>query len=263
MSLTDNMMIIINADDFGLNESCTKAIMEAFSRNLISSSTVCSNGPYYDEARDFIKEHGREEQIGIHFNLTEGWPLTEKIRSWRTFCNQKGMFHNQINRLKPLSKDETLAVSLELSAQLELMQRDGLPVTHADSHHHIHTAIFLAPIVLNVLTKYHISKVRIHHNMGTISQEKRILKWLFNSYLQFKGFTITNLLGSFRDLPTIPSHLRHRWLELVVHPEYDPGGKLVDRFHNEGITENPSLEDEVNSLGVLRRYSFHDLLIFK
>lgn len=36
--------IIINADDFGQTESCTKAIYEAFESGLITDTTMVANG---------------------------------------------------------------------------------------------------------------------------------------------------------------------------------------------------------------------------
>ena len=45
--------LIVNADDYGLTESCSKAIAEAFEKNLISSTTACANGEYIEEAFAF------------------------------------------------------------------------------------------------------------------------------------------------------------------------------------------------------------------
>jgi chitin disaccharide deacetylase len=40
----------INADDFGLNSSVNKAIIEAFDNNYINSTTLMANMPGFDEA---------------------------------------------------------------------------------------------------------------------------------------------------------------------------------------------------------------------
>lgn len=41
-------MIVINADDFGLNDSKSNAIIEAFSKGLISSTTMEVNQESFD-----------------------------------------------------------------------------------------------------------------------------------------------------------------------------------------------------------------------
>ena len=42
--------IIINADDFGLNSSVNKAIVESFNNGLINSTTLMANMPGFEEA---------------------------------------------------------------------------------------------------------------------------------------------------------------------------------------------------------------------
>ena len=42
--------VIINADDFGLNEHCSLAIAEAFKKGLITDTTMVANGEYFDDA---------------------------------------------------------------------------------------------------------------------------------------------------------------------------------------------------------------------
>ena len=40
----DECAVIINADDFGQTESCTRAIYEAFQKGLITDTTMVANG---------------------------------------------------------------------------------------------------------------------------------------------------------------------------------------------------------------------------
>lgn len=114
--------IIINADDFGLNDSCTKAIGEAFKRKLITDTTMVANGEAIVTAVEMINKYGMQENIGIHFNLTEGKPLTEEIKKYPKFVKD-GMFHGKINRLTPLKKVEKEALHKELTAQIEALEK--------------------------------------------------------------------------------------------------------------------------------------------
>ena len=95
--------LIVNADDFGLTESCTKAIAEAFRLGLISSTTACANGEAIENAYRIANENGFLDRVGIHINLTEGAPLTEGIKNDPFFC-ESGVFHGKINRLKKPGK---------------------------------------------------------------------------------------------------------------------------------------------------------------
>ena len=80
------MKLIINADDFGMTKSCTKAIFDAFNQNLITDTTMVANGEAFDFANELSKGHKIRESIGIHFNLTEGIPLTEDIKKCAKFA---------------------------------------------------------------------------------------------------------------------------------------------------------------------------------
>jgi len=224
------MNVIINADDFGLNEHCSFAIAEAFEKGLITDTTIIANGEYFDDAVELSRKNHFNDRIGIHFNITEGTPLTENIKKMSAFT-ENGRFHGKINRIKPLSKDEKTAVYEELSAQIIKIENAGLKVTHADSHHHIHTAIFIAPIFMRVCKEHGINKLRLHRNIGSISLFKKLIKKSYNSFLRKKGFVTTKFFGSLED---IKNRAVFENLEVMVHPDFDKQGKLIDRTDVQG-----------------------------
>ena len=219
------MNIIINADDFGLNEHCSKAIAQAFREGLITDTTMMATGEYFDEAVELAKEQGFIDKIGIHLNLTEGEPLTNGIKSCKSFV-EAGRYHHRNNRLKPLSKGEKEALYIELTAQVEKILNAGIQITHADSHHHIHTAVFVASIAARVCKEHGITKIRLHRNIGSISALKMIVKKKYNRWLHKQGFKTTEFFGSLRDIEG--SELQDN-TEIMVHPDFDKDGVLIDR----------------------------------
>lgn len=220
--------IIINADDFGLTESCSLAIICAFKQGYISSTTMCANGYYFDKALELAKENDLIRKIGIHINLTEGVPLTSKIKEDTMFCCNEE-FHGKINRYKPLSFKQKVAVYDEVKAQIENMKKAGLTITHADSHHHIHTSIFIAPTIFKVLKLYNIKKVRIHRNIGHINVIKKIYKKLFNLWLKINKFIVADYFGDINDCKKINIKGKTKVLEIMVHPDYNKNDVLIDR----------------------------------
>lgn len=222
--------IIINADDFGLHRRCTDAICEAFRKGLITDSTWLTNGEAFDYAAERIGTEHLEGRIGIHLNLTEGKPLTEAIKAFPGFT-ANGAFHGKINRTKPLTREEQRAVYEELSAQARRIEETGLAITHADSHHHIHTGIFIAPIAARVCKEHGICKIRLHRNIGAISPQKRMVKKLYNAWLHAQGFTTTRFFGSMEDVER--DGLKDG-LEIMVHPDFDGQGRLIDRTGEDG-----------------------------
>lgn len=216
--------IIINADDFGLNDSCTKAIGEAFKRKLITDTTMVANGEAIVTAVEMINKYGMQENIGIHFNLTEGKPLTEEIKKYPKFVKD-GMFHGKINRLTPLKKVEKEALHKELTAQIEALEKKDINITHADSHHHIHTGIFISPIVIRVCKEHNVRKIRLHRNIGIIQWYKKLVKKLYNLEIKRNGFITTKYFGSLEDIEVEI----YDNTEIMIHPDYDKNGVLIDR----------------------------------
>lgn len=220
--------MVVNADDFGLTESCTRAIAEAFRQGLISSTTACANGAAIEAAYRNANENGFLRRVGIHINLTEGTPLTEGMKTDPFFC-EGGVFRGRINRLKKPSKATLAHLEEEVAAQIERLRAIGFPLSHADSHHHIHTSVFLIGTVEKVLKRYGILKIRLHRNLGAIRFYKRILKNRFNERLQKHGFSTTEKMGSLDDLKAMPEAAREHLTEIMVHPDFDRAGVLIDR----------------------------------
>ena len=204
--------LIVNADDFGLFEHNSRAIAEAFKKGYVTDTTAMATGEYLD-------------RIGIHFNLTEGVPLTEEMKNCPMFV-ENGRFHKHPDRLRAPSEEEERAIYAELTAQVKRLKDAGVVLTHADSHHHIHTGPFLIPIFLRICDEAGIEKIRLHRNLGKIKLYKRIVKKRFNKFLWQNGMKTTAYFGSLEDalLCGIPGDT-----EIMVHPDYDENGQLIDR----------------------------------
>lgn len=218
--------LLVNADDYGLFEHNSRAIAEAFQKGLITDTTMMATGEWFDDAVTLAKEKGFFGRIGIHFNLTEGEPLTDEMKNCPMFV-ENGRFHKHPDRLHPLTKEETTAVFTELTAQVKKMKDAGINITHADSHHHIHTGPFLIPIFLEVCRDAGIEKIRLHRNFGKIRFYKRIVKKRFNKNLLREGMKTTEFFGSLEDALTCG--LPDGTTEIMVHPDYDQNGLLIDR----------------------------------
>jgi len=221
-----NNKLIINADDYGLTESCSKAIAEAFEKNLISSTTACANGVYIEQALVLSQEQGFADKIGIHINLTEGQPLTEAISEDPFFC-EEGKFHGHINRLKKLTEEQLAEIKAEVTAQIERLLSLGYTISHADSHHHIHTCVYIEKAIKDVLFAYGIKKIRLHRNIGKIPFHKRVVKRWYNKKLRKQGFTTCRYFGSLKDFAL--GGKVSGTCEIMVHPDYNPKGELIDR----------------------------------
>ncbi len=226
--------LIVNADDFGISPEVNRAICECFSKRMISSTTLMVNMPYADEAVQLAKEYGFEDRVGIHLNLTSGYPLTRSIRRCPIFCTRGGRFNaafekNTRTRLY-IGRKEAEAAREEIEAQLRRYIEYGLADHHLDSHHHVHTDWSIWRILEPLLIKYNIRSVRLSRNIyGKISPLKAVYKWIYNHRLKRLGIKTTDYFGSFRDLKKCADRIPKQSLtEVMVHPMYDQDGVLSD-----------------------------------
>ena len=226
--------IIVNADDFGQSSIVNRAILTCFSRGLISSATMMANMPGFDEACDMAISNQLTDRIGVHLNLTDGWPLLPELRSNPALCDASGRFRRIRSRL--LSKSDRAMIAAEVSAQIQRCRDAGLPLTHADSHQHVHNEPMVFLAILPVLKQLGIRHLRISRNMDSLPalSVKRIAKSCFNRWITFHGLRGTDYFGTVENFERFRAtdRLAAASVEILTHPSIDQAGTLIDHLDN-------------------------------
>jgi chitin disaccharide deacetylase len=195
--------LIVNADDFGISAEVNRAIVEAFGKGVISSATLMTNMPGFDEACELAHCHGLLGKIGVHLNLSSGYPLSAPVRRCSRFCDDTGMFRSRRTRFR-LSKEERHALETEFAAQVEACLDRGLRPTHLDSHHHVHTEWAIGAAAITVARRYGIKAIRLSRNCGPgIDWVRKVYKVAYNSRLRIYGLAKTRYFGSSADVQEI------------------------------------------------------------
>lgn len=153
--------LITNSDDFGLTQSITDAIIDTHINGIMTSTTLMVNMEGTDYAIQKAKEF-TTLGVGIHFNLTEGKPLSEPHKI-PLLLNQDGEFKNNLEQRRNFlfGKEKQKQAELELNLQLECLLDNGLIPTHFDSHHHITGTPVAFQASINAARKYQVKKARI------------------------------------------------------------------------------------------------------
>ncbi|MBU0580040.1 MAG: ChbG/HpnK family deacetylase [Candidatus Margulisbacteria bacterium] len=143
--------LIVNADDFGLNTGVNRAIIETFQNGIVTSTTLMVNCPSTKEGVELAKQNP-QLGVGLHFNLTQGKPMSGKINS---LTDQKGFFlkRSQFEIRLLAGKIKKEDIIQELNLQWDIFLSLGLKPTHLDSHQHIHIYPKVFPIVLDFVNK--------------------------------------------------------------------------------------------------------------
>jgi predicted glycoside hydrolase/deacetylase ChbG (UPF0249 family) len=143
--------LIVNADDFGLTAGVDRAIVEAHTRGIVTSSTLMANGRAFDDAVHLAKTVPRLS-IGCHVVLIDGEPVldAERLPSITSAHSNGLRFRDGLKSFAAraltgrLDPDE---IEAEASAQIRKLQGAGIDVSHVDTHKHTH----LFPAILRPL----------------------------------------------------------------------------------------------------------------
>jgi len=228
--------LIVNADDFGLSSLINCAITELFNKGLINSTTIMANMPCFDEAVEMAFNNNFDNKIGIHLTLSQDLPLTTNIQSIYLFNPAN---HNHSENIRKhlffITKNEKKLVFNEFATQIEKVKKIGIKITHIDSHHHIHEIWPITRIVIDLLKKYNIASMRILNNLNRSSRlYKTIYRNIINKQIRIKGLEFTDFFGNqleaISQFKIAPSVFEDKKLEIMVHPDYNNKGIIIDKI---------------------------------
>ncbi len=216
------MLVIINADDLGVNDHCNDRIFDLMEQGRITSATVMANCPGTEDALRRALQF-RQCSFGVHLNATTQEPLRADPEL-RPLLNDRGCFTKDLH-LKPMPASTRRALFLEFCAQIDRVRAAGISISHLDSHHHVHNLPRVFPILKALQRKYGIRRVRITQNLYAPGQQlpaplklkKRLFNWALRYYYRTKttdGFT--DLRTFYQLMQRRPVQLRS--VELMVHP---------------------------------------------
>lgn len=145
--------VIFNADDFGLHPDINRGILATVHAGIVRSLSVVTNSPYFEESADALRAYP-DVSVGIHLNLTDGEPLSDK-ENLSFLLDKEGTFPRShwaaaLRIFRHPGKRQ--AIFIEYDRQILKLKESGLMVRHLDSHGHLHT---LFPDIVAELAKSH------------------------------------------------------------------------------------------------------------
>jgi chitin disaccharide deacetylase len=145
--------LIVNADDFGFTTGVNRAIVEAHTHGIVTSTTLMANGRAFEDAVILAKTVSRLS-VGCHVVLIDGEPVldAEQLPSIASANSGGVRFREGLKLFAARALAGRLnagEVESEASAQIHKIQTAGLNVSHIDTHKHTH----LFPAVLRPLLR--------------------------------------------------------------------------------------------------------------
>jgi chitin disaccharide deacetylase len=133
--------LIVNADDFGYTAGVNRAIVEAHTHGIVTSSTLMANGTAFADAAKLAGTVPRLS-VGCHIVLIDGEPVLDP-KQIPTLSGSNGSPHFR-DGLKTFAARaitgflEPEEIEAEASAQIRKIQSAGITVSHFDTHKHTH-----------------------------------------------------------------------------------------------------------------------------
>jgi len=235
---TVSKQLIINADDYGICREVNLAFENLINLGKLQNVSILTNSRFYEEIAGFLLNKS-ECSAGVHLNIIEGTPVLP-VGKIKVLLDGNGQFVNLRNILMRWLRSPVAvakAVELEWRAQIEILISDGIIVSHADSHQHIHAFPPFWRILIKLCEEYKIPAARLpreRNRLGrravaafALEQSANISK-LFSSKTKlitnrhFLGFKRAGTYGE-AELINDLKELKNGVTELVLHPSLIDG----------------------------------------
>jgi len=231
-------MIIINCDDFALNDTTSEAILICGEAKKISSTTLMATKTILE------KDISRLNQIegistGIHLDF-DHFIIFDALKVYGTHQGDRD------ERIYPLKQNLKKMIIEETHQQITTLLKAGISISHFDSHHNVHLFPEISPLVMPIFKEYNITKCRFNTSFFTEDNEK-------NNFLErCEKYNITHPIDCFdfnEDSLMLEDLSRsNSFFEIMCHIDTD------DNFMNKKNNYNKLL-----SMEKLEIESFHDL----
>lgn len=135
--------IVLCADDFGINPGVSAGILKLAHMQRLSAVSCMTNIPDFNHCASDLSAVKDKVQTGLHFNLTEGFFLSEPQQP--CFSLNTLLMKSHLRWLSPSF------IAQEFNAQLDhYIDRMGALPDFIDGHQHVHQFPVIRQVLLNI-----------------------------------------------------------------------------------------------------------------
>lgn len=185
--------LIITCDDLGVSEETNLGIKLCLDERVASSSSIIANSDFYDHAMHNVVNQSPIKFYGLHLNLTEGKALNRNCIN--IICNENNRFKISAKKyfllnFSKLNKTYESIIYNEFKSQIEKVLKDGVKISHFDSHEHIHHSPWVFKIISALGKEFNINKIRFVNEKIVIKNYFKDAYYKLKSLNYFKHFVI-------------------------------------------------------------------------
>lgn len=159
--------LIVTADDYGLTDASSRAILDAHRRGVVTATSVLAVAPGIERRLAWLDD-APDLAVGVHLALVGEDPPLLGAREVPTLVDRRGRFAPSWRALLPrlvMGRVDPNDVLRELEAQVERVG-SGRRLTHLDAHQHLHLWPSVGRVVVALALANDISAVRVPRPSG-------------------------------------------------------------------------------------------------
>lgn len=188
----DHPLLIVNADDYGLTEGVSRAILRAHTDGIITSTSVLTLAPGFDRSVGWLADHP-SLGTGAHLAAVGEDPPLLTAREVPTLVDRRGRMHYSWRQFLPLAAARRIDpddLRREFSAQLDLLLGAGVAVDHLDTHQNIHLWPMVRDVVLELGEARGVKVIRVTRSTAAsvVGQTVRRLAAQLEATLDQRGW---------------------------------------------------------------------------
>lgn len=155
-------LLIVNGDDFGFSSGVNRAIIEAYDRGILTSTSLMVTGAAFPEAVEMARQRPHLA-VGLHLVVGCGKSVLPPSQIPH-LVDREGNFPNDPlmtglrYQFHPGARAE---LPQEIRAQLEKFRQTGLTLSHVDGHLHLHCHPFVLQTIIDLAEEFKIKVIRL------------------------------------------------------------------------------------------------------
>jgi chitin disaccharide deacetylase len=145
-------LLVVNADDFGLTEGVSRAILDAHRRGVVTSTSALALGPGFATSAGWLAD-APALGVGAHLAAVGEDPPLLSATEVPTLVDRRGRLRNSWRQFLPLAAAGRIDpddLRREFAAQLEAIAAAGVRIDHLDTHQNLHLWPMVRDVVLEV-----------------------------------------------------------------------------------------------------------------
>lgn len=191
--------LVVTADDLGLTLGVNRAVRRAHLEGLVTATSVLAVGRAFQDAMAMLRDTPTLD-LGVHLALVGEDPPVLPATQVPTLVDRRGRFpltYRHFLARAATGRVDVDDVRRELAAQVATVLAGGLPVSHLDTHQHVHLWPPVASVVLDLAAEHGIEHVRLprSHARGPVPLGVNTLARLLERRLRERGMPVLDYAG--------------------------------------------------------------------